>query len=205
MTDEFFSAARNLNESVALVILNHADIPTLNYYLGRWGGNLSYIQVMNEPELSQSWDLGALFTDDEIFSKFDQICSVIKQHHLNVRLFTNFEPGFILRPSIPITLSKKLDFIGFDVYMESFQVLSPNFIELLHKTTNKNVVITEFGMSTNDDKAQSDYLISGLNLFRSMGLKGCWLVYWNSVDNYYGIRDRLSMKTVGDWIAQNTN
>ncbi len=204
MTDEFFKAAKEFHQNVALAILNHVDVATIDYYLGRWGGNLTYIQILNEPELSQSWDLGALFTDDEIFSMFDQIYNVVKQHQLTAKLYTNFEPGFILRPSIPIHLSKNLDFVGFDVYMYSFQILSPNFIQLLQKTTNKDVTITEFGMNTNDDKAQSDYIISGLNLFKSMGLNGCWLVYWNSKDTYYGIRDRLAMQTVGEWIAQNT-
>jgi hypothetical protein len=60
-------------------------------------------------------------------------------------------------------------------------------------------------MSTSDDVTQSDYIIRGLNLFKSMGLKGCWIVYWNSVNNNYGIRGRLAEKTVGEWIAQNAN
>jgi len=59
-------------------------------------------------------------------------------------------------------------------------------------------------MSTSDDEAQSDYVIRGLNLFKSMGLRGCWLVYWNSVNNNYGIRGRLSEQRIGEWIAQNT-
>ena len=42
------------------------------------------------------------------------------------------------------------------------------------------------------------------NLFKSMGLKGCWIVYWNSVNNAYGIRGRLAEQKVGEWIAKNT-
>jgi hypothetical protein len=59
-------------------------------------------------------------------------------------------------------------------------------------------------MSTSDDVTQSDFIIKGLNLFKSMGLKGCWIVYWNSVDNIYGIRGRLAEQKVGEWIAQNS-
>ena len=59
-------------------------------------------------------------------------------------------------------------------------------------------------MSTSDDAAQADYIIQGLNLFKSMGLKGCWIVYWNSANNVYGIRGRLAEQRVGEWIAQNT-
>jgi hypothetical protein len=59
-------------------------------------------------------------------------------------------------------------------------------------------------MSTSDDTAQSDYIIKGLNLFKSMGLRGCWIVYWNSAGNSYGIRGRLAEQKVGEWIAQNT-
>ena len=102
-------------------------------------------------------------------------------------------------------LSKKLDFVGLDIFMDSFLVFSPHFIQNLQQITNKDVVITEFGTSTTNSQAQSSYIIKGLNLFKSMGLKGCWLVYWNSELDNYGIRDRPAMTTVGDWIAKNAN
>jgi hypothetical protein len=202
-TDAFFNATQHFNIPVALGILNHETTEKLRYYLDRWGQYLSYIQILNEPELSQSWDVGALFTDDEIFSKFQLFHSVIAEYNLPVQLYTNFEPGFILRSNIPIQLSKNLDFVGLDIYMESLLLLSPNFVQLLQKLTEKDVVITEFGMSTNDDNAQSNYIIKGLNLFKSMGLKGCWLAYWNAAGTYYGIRGRNSELKVGEWIAQN--
>jgi len=88
--------------------------------------------------------------------------------------------------------------------MESFLALSPRMIQLLQKITKKEIVIAEFGMSTSDDTTQSDYIIRGLNIFKSMGLRGCWIVYWNSVDNVYGIRGRLAEQKVGEWIAQNS-
>jgi len=120
-----------------------------------------------------------------------------------VQLYTNFGAGFLLRPNILIQLSKSLDFVRLDVYMESFLVLSPNLVEFLHKITNKEVIITEFGMPRSNDTAQSNYIIRGLNLFKSMGLKGCWITYWNSAEDYYVIRGRLAEKMVGEWIAQN--
>jgi hypothetical protein len=203
MTDVFFAATARFNMRVALVIQNNEDINEIQYYLNRWGNYLSYVQILNEPESSSSWDIGALFTDDEAVSKFEHVYSIVNQHQLSAQLYTNFGAGFIVRSNLPIQFSEKLDFIGFDVFMESFLVLSPNFIQLLHKITNKDIVITEFGMSTSDDTAQSDYIIRGLNLFKNMGLKGCWIVYWNSANNYYGIRGRLAEKTVGEWIAQN--
>jgi hypothetical protein len=203
LTDTFFAATQHFNIRVALIIQNHDSTDELQYYLNRWGKYLSYVQILNEPELSSSWDIGALFTDDEIVSKFEQVYSIIAQHQLQVQLYTNFGAGFVIRANIPIQLSENLDFVGFDVFMESFLALSPNFVQLLHKITNKEVVITEFGMSTSDDVAQSDFIIKGLNLFKSMGLRGCWIVYWNSAGDYYGIRGRLAEKTVGEWIAQN--
>lgn len=202
-TDIFFSATQELNIRVALIINNNEETDEVQYYLNRWGSHLAYVQILNEPESASSWDVGALFTDDEAISKFEHVYSIVKEHHLPVQLYTNFEAGFIVRSNLPIQFSEKLNFIGFDVFMESFLVLSPNFIELLHKITNKDIVITEFGMSAIDDTAQSDYIIRGLNLFKNMGLKGCWLVYWNSAENYYGIRGRLAEQTVGEWIAQN--
>jgi hypothetical protein len=89
--------------------------------------------------------------------------------------------------------------------MDSFLVLSPHFIQNLHKITDKDVVITEFGMSTTNHQAQTNFIIKGLDLFKNMGLKGCWLVYWNSAEDNYGIRDTPTESAVGEWIAQNVN
>ncbi|MCJ7762719.1 hypothetical protein MUP38_04600, partial [Candidatus Bathyarchaeota archaeon] len=203
MTDVFFAATQQFNMRVALIIQNNEDTDEIQYYLNRWGNYLAYVQILNEPESASSWDVGALFTDDEAISKFEKVYSIVAQHHLSVQLYTNFGAGFIVRSNLPIQFSEKLNFIGFDVFMESFLVLSPNFIQLLQKITNKDVVITEFGMSTSDDAAQSDYILRGLNLFKNMGLKGCWIVYWNSADSDYGIRGRLAEQTVGEWIAKN--
>ena len=202
-TDMLFSASSHYGLAVALVIPNDETVYDVNYYLDRWGGNLTYIQIMNEPETSSSWDVGALFTDDEIMSTFNTLYAAVESHHLSAQLYTNFGIGYVLRTNIPIDLSQKLNFVGLDVYMNSFLTLSPLFIQTLHAITHKNVIITEFGMSTNDSAAQTNYIISGLNLFKSMGLKGCWIVYWNSEYDNYGIRGTSTETAVGDWIAQN--
>ena len=202
-TDMFFSAADQYGLAVALVIQNDETYQKINYYLDRWGSNLKYIQIMNEPETSSSWDVGAMFTDDEIISNFNNIYATVESHQLSAQLYTNFGIGYVLRSNLPVDFSKKLDFVGLDVYMDSFLVLSPHLIQNLQEITHKNVVITEFGMSTNDSTAQTHYIIDGLNLFKSMGLKGCWIVYWNSEFDNYGIRGTPTEKAVGDWIAQN--
>ena len=204
-TDMLFSATDNYGLAVALAIQNLDTSDQVNYYLDRWGSHLKYIQVLNEPELSSSWDVGALFTDDEITSKFEIMYATVASHNLSVELYTNFGIGYVIRSNVPIELSKKLDFVGLDVFMDSFLVLSPHFIQNLQKITGKDVIITEFGMSTIDSVAQTSFIIRGLNLFKSIGLKGCWLVYWNSQFDKYGIRDRPTEKAVGDWIAQNAN
>jgi hypothetical protein len=203
-TDVFFNAVRQTGIRVALIINNHDDFDDLNYYLDRWGSYLTYVQILNEPDVASSWDMGALFTDDEAGSKFEQVYGIVEQHQLSAQYYTNFGPAFMVRTNLPITFSEKLDFVGFDVFMDSFLTLSPRMIQLLQKITNKDIVIAEFGMSTSDDQAQSDYLIKGLTLFKSMNLKGCWIVYWNSVNNIYGIRGRLAEQKVGEWIAHNT-
>jgi len=203
LSDVFFSAIRQLGMKVALIIHEHSSPSDINYYLDRWGKDLAYVQILNEPDVASSWEMGALFTDDEAGSKFEEIYSIVEQYQLPAQRYTNFSPAFIARTNLPIKFSEKLDFVGFDVFMDSFLTLSPNMIQFLQKITNKNVVIAEFGMSTSNDATQSDYIIKGLDLFRNMGLKGCWLVYWNSVDNDYGIRGRLTEQKVGEWIAQN--
>jgi hypothetical protein len=202
-TDEFFRATDNYGMKVALVIKNLDECSKVDYYLNRWGGRLSYIQVLNEPEASSTWSVGAIFTDDEIVSKYNIMYNTIVAHQLPVKLYTNFGIGYILRSNVPMELSKKLDFVGFDIFMDSFLVLSPHFIKNLQQITSKDVVITEFGMSTSNDQAQTAYLLKGLTLFKSMGLPGCWLVYWNSQSDNYGIRDRPAEQAVGEWIANN--
>jgi hypothetical protein len=202
-TDAFFSATSEYGIPVALVIQNSQNAATINYYLNRWGAGLKYIQVLNEPETSSSWSVGALFTDDEIMSNFNSVLATVQSHHLPVQLYTNFGIGYVLRSNLPIEMSKKLDFVGLDVYMDSFLILSPHFIQNLHTISDKDVAITEFGKSTSDSAAQSSYIIKGLNLFKSMGLKSCWLVYWNSEFDNYGIRGTPTETAVGDWIAQN--
>lgn len=202
-TDTFFSATDHFGLSVSLVIKNLDTFDKVDYYLGRWGSRPAYIQVLNEPELSSTWDVGALFTDDEILSKFDNMYNIVVSHNLSAKLYTNFGIGYILRSNVPIEVSKKLDFVGLDIFMDSFLVLSPHFIQNLETITGKDVVITEFGMSTGNSLAQSDYIIKGLNLFKNMGLPGCWVVYWNSEFDNYGIRGRTAETTIGEWIAQN--
>jgi hypothetical protein len=158
---------------------------------------------MNEPETSSGWDVGALYTDDEIVSNFNNIYAAVISHNLSVQYYTNFGIGYLVRSSVPIELSKKLDFVGLDICMNTFLVMSPHLIQNLQEITHKNVVITEFGMSTTDSTAQTNYIINGLNMFKNMGLKGCWLVYWNSEFDNYGIRGTPTEKAVGDWIAKN--
>ncbi len=204
-TDAFFAATDNYGLAVALVIQNLESTDKVDYYLNRWGSHLKYVQVMNEPELSSTWSVGSVFTDDEIVSNFNRLYSTVQTHHLSAQSYTNFGIGYILRSNVPMDLSKKLDFVGLDVFMDSFLELSPHFVQYLHQITGKNVIITEFGMSTSNSQIQSDFLIKGLNLFKSMGLKGCWLVYWNSQLDNYGIRDRPAEQAVGDWIAKNAN
>jgi hypothetical protein len=204
LTDEFIMAAQRFNLSVALILNQRDKVEEVSYYLDRWGDRVSYIQILNEPELSPSWAAGALYTDDELFTKFQQFYNVVEPYRSSAKLYTNFETGILLRPNVPVQLSKQLDFVGYDVFMESFLTLSPRMIQFLQKITDKEVVISEFGMSTSNDVEQADYIIKGLNLFKSMGLKGCWIAYWNSVENDYGIRGRLAEERVGEWIAQNS-
>ncbi len=204
-TDAFFSATDEFGLDVALVIKNLDTTDKVDYYLGRWGGHLKYIQIFNEPELSSTWSVGSIFTDDEITSKFDMMYNTVEAHHLSAEYYTNFGIGYILRSNVPMELSPKLDFVGLDIFMDAFLVLSPHFIQNLHKITDKDVVITEFGMSTSNHQAQTNFIVKGLDLFKNMGLKGCWLVYWNSAEDSYGIRDTQTETAVGEWIAQNIN
>ena len=106
-------------------------LDTSTYYLNRWGGNLTYVQIMNEPETSSSWNAGALFTDDEIISDFNSIYATVESHHLSVQFYTNFGIGYSSEATFPVNSARNLTSSGLDVYMNSFLVLSPFFIEKL--------------------------------------------------------------------------
>jgi hypothetical protein len=203
--DAFFTAAQQYGMSVALVIKNLDDTAKVDYYLNRWGSYLKYIQIFNEPELSSTWSLGAMFTDNEITSKFDIMYNTVQAHHLNVQYYTNFGISYVIRSNVPIELAPKLDFVGLDLFMDAFVVTSPHFVQILRQITSRDVVITEFGMSTTDYTAQTEFILKGLNIFKNMGLPGCWLVYWNSAYDSYGIRGTPTETAVGEWIAANCN
>ncbi len=203
--DAFFSAVDSFGLKVAMVIKNLDDTAKVDYYLDRWGSHLTYVQIFNEPELSSTWSLGAMFTDDEVISKFDIMHNIVASHNLNVEYYTNFGIGYILRSNVPMELAPKLDFVGLDIFMDAFLVTSPHFIKNLQTITNRDVVITEFGMSSTNQQVRTDFIIKGLNLFKNMGLPGCWLVYWNSAFDSYGIRDTSTETAVGEWIAANAN
>jgi hypothetical protein len=111
-TDAFYSAAQSVGIDVALAIQNHLDFNTTSYYLNRWGKNAAYILVLNEPESSQSWDVGALFTDDEIMTKFKQTYALVEPHRTHAKFYTNFGAGFMVRSNLPIKMSERLDFVG---------------------------------------------------------------------------------------------
>ena len=106
-TDTFFAATHQFNISVAVVIPNNESNDQIQYYLSRWGKDLSYIQILNEPESSSSWAIGALYTDDEITSKFEQVYALAEPYHSNAQFYTNFGPGSIIRANIPIDLSRQ--------------------------------------------------------------------------------------------------
>ncbi len=108
LSDVFFSAVRQLGMKVALIINEHESTGDINYCLDKWGSDFSYIQVLNEPDVASSWEMGALFTDDEAGSKFMDIYTIVEQHQLPAQLYTNFSPAFVARTNLPITFSEKL-------------------------------------------------------------------------------------------------
>ena len=113
------------------------------------------------------------------------------------------ESATFLRSNLPIEFSKKLDFVGLDIYMDSFLVLSPHFIQNLQAITHKDVVITEFGMSTSDSLLKATTSLEDLTFSKVWDLRAAgWSTGTANLDNY-GIRGTPTEKAVGDWIAQN--
>lgn len=200
-TETFYSLVEYYGFNVSVVVDVWVDNSTLKFYLERWGKYLSYIQILNEPELRKSWAEGAYFLDDEIFHEFFRIKNITDSFNLNVKYYTNFSPAVVLRSNVLVVLSRYLDFVGFDVYMDFFYYLTPNFIEYVRKLCGgKEVIISEFGCCDVDDVKQADYIINCLDLFSSMGLSQAWIFHYNAVP--YCIRGRLAESRVAEWIGR---
>ena len=201
-TIEFFN---NINYfgcfEIALIVYN-VPVEKVSYFLQNYGKYVKYIQLLNEPEAMKSWAEGAFLMDEELMKVFLTYKNITDTYCPNAIYYTNFSPGFILRPNLAIEFSKYLNFVGFDPYTEAVHYLTPRYIEFLHSLTGKEVIISEFGASNVDEHRQADLIISYLNLFKKMGISQAWIWSWN--DPIMGIKGKLAEQKVAEWIASNS-
>jgi len=186
---------------IALMVYNVPN-EKLTYFLQSYGKYIKYIQLLNEPEAMNSWAEGAFLMDEELMKQLLTYKNITDTYCPNATYYTNFSPGFILRPNIAVEFSKYLDFVGFDPYTEAVYYLTPRYVELLHKLTGKEVIISEFGASNADEQRQVNLIISYLNLFKKMGVNQAWIWSWN--DQIMGIKGKLAEQKVAEWIANNS-
>jgi hypothetical protein len=187
---------------ICLIVYNVGE-DKLKFFLQNYGKYIKYIQLLNEPEAMKSWAEGAFCMDEELIKQFLTYKNITDTYCPNATYYTNFSPGFFLRPNLVVEFSKYLDFVGFDPYTEAIYYLTPRFVELLHKLSGKDVIISEFGASNYDEQRQAKLIVDYLNLFKSMGIKQAWIWSWNDINNM-GIKGRLAEQKVAEWIARNS-
>jgi hypothetical protein len=187
---------------ICLIVYNVGE-DKLKFFLQNYGKHIKYIQLLNEPEAMKSWAEGAFWMDEELMKQFFIYKNITDTYCPNATYYTNFSPGFFLRPNLVIEFSKYLDFVGFDPYTEAIYYLTPRYVELLHKLSGKDVIISEFGASNYDEQRQAKLIIDYLNLFKSMGIKQAWIWSWNDINNM-GIKGRLAEQKVAEWVARNS-
>lgn len=202
-TQQFYNLTAYYGLKTALIVLPQS-FHLLNDYLRKWGSHIQYVQALNEPELMKGWGEGALLLDGEIEVVAAPIVNETRSQNLNISLYVNFSPAFLLRPTI-VTLYDKMgiDFVGLDVYMESGLQLTPFFYSLLQDLSNRKAIVSEFGISTFDENKKANFIIEGLDFFKKYGIDECWLVYWNGVG--YGIRGTISQASIKEWVQSNVS
>ena len=208
----FFDSCRQYNLSVAIIV-GPEDVNTFNMTLD-WiedkPYNIDYIQILNEPELANSWAEGALYIDNELQTMVKQIHSIVKAHDIKaldgspVKTYVNFSPAFLLRPNIVQFYLPYVDFIGYDAYTSGFIQFTPELMMVLSKlVVDKKIIISEFGMNELDDKVQADHIIEQLNFFKNSGFSDVWLCYWGESSGGYNIANRLAQEKIKDWVSIN--
>ena len=208
-TDLFYRIVKEYYNFKITVIVWYDDLDKLDYYLERWGKYVTYIQVLNEPDVSSAWTLpGAVYIDEEIYTLTETIVQKVRAYNSSIGLYTNLTPGILLRSNLPGFFSNITDFLGLDIYMDSGLRFSPFIYSSMKKlSNNKEIIISEFGICDNDDTRQADYIIEGLNFFKNYGIKECWLMCWGGQGSWvgegYNIGGRLAQQRIKEWIQQN--
>ena len=201
----FYRVVQYYNFKIALIV-GPNDVEFLDEYLSSWGKYISYVQVLNEPELLTSWAPGAFYLDEEIFTLARTIVEKVRAYNSaynsTIKLYTNFSPAFLIRANLVKFFANFTDFLGLDVYMDSGLKFMPFIYNMLQKISGKRIIITEFGISEKDDVRQADFIISGLNFFKNFGIEECWIFYWEGEG--YGIKDRLAQEKIKEWIMLNS-
>lgn len=209
-TERFYYAVEYFGGlNVSLMIHHTATEEYLRFYLEHWRQHLSYIQILNEPEVTSSWAEGAYYLDDEIVNKFMFFKNITDEYDLNVKYYVNFSPLFVARSNLVTLLGSQVDFLGYDSYMSSVFFLNPRFIEVLRKISGKDVIVTEFGSASQNENEQADFILNNLEMFKNMGIEQAWIFSWNGENgdpsySGYAIRNKLAEEKVAEWIERNS-
>jgi hypothetical protein len=181
------------------VIVRYDDINKLEYYINNWGDQIEYYQILNEPDIMSMPGLG-LFMDDELEKMVNDLIKELKRIKPDAKTIINLTLLYLKRTNLVNILKDKVEFFGLDVYEESGLVSFPHLYKLLKVITNKEVFVTEFGKINNTNSEERlKYLMEGLSLFTSLGIKEVFLFDWNG---WYSINDDIILEGLKRWLHE---
>ena len=199
LTKVFFELVGHYNFSVALMVSETVTqyIPkeSVDFYFEKWGKYITYVQILNEPELLTGWTLQYPLIPEELYNLFtdayNKVVNATQKYNCKPLLYTNFSPVAIIRSDVPAKLCPYLDFVGIDIYMEAGIQTFYYFYRTLQKMTNKPIIVAEFGYVAENKEAQKNFILSAIKTFQNLGITQAWIHDWGSSSPpyNYNIRD----------------
>ena len=197
-TEQMYAAAKRYNLQV-VAVLSYAQLSDVEAYVGRYAYYIDYYQLLNEID-TLKWPPGYLYMDEEILKMLSDLNAVVKKYDQNAGTLTTFTASaMITRFNLVQQASNFVDVVGVDIYEASINVFEQIYC-YLQRLSGKPVWVTEFGSANPDDKAQADYLVSGLNKFEKCGVPVAIIVAWNQ--SLQAIVDRQAEEAVKEWILK---
>jgi hypothetical protein len=203
LTRIFFELVERYNFSVALMVSETLTyyIPqeSVDFYFMKWGKFIKYVQILNEPELLTGWTMNYPLLPEELYNLFmdayNKTVNAMQKYNCKPLLYTNFSPVSIVRSDVPTKLSQFLDFVGIDIYMESGLQTFYYFYRILQVMSKKQVIVTEFGYTSDNKELQKNYVMSCIKTFQNLGISQAWIFDWNGnwTPYNYAIRDNQAL------------
>jgi len=193
-TDVLYTKAAQLGLKV---YVREPDPATLEKYLNAYASKISYFQVINEADakLLKEWAVPG-----ELTSTAWKNAETIKKFNPNIKTVASFSTP--LFPDLIQSIAQHVDIIALDIYeqiqLNTFPVQMQTMLTLSGKHT---IWIGEFGCATLDDQQQADFILKGLNMFKTNGVEAVIVWSWNT-NTGLAIKGRQAETTIRKWVTE---